>query len=115
MQIRRRPTTTLWRESMSYIMGFLVPVPTANKEKYREMAAKAAPILKEYGAIHHVEGWGDDVPNGKLTDFKMTVKLRPDETVVFSWIIWPDKATCEAAEKKIMTDERMKGMEMPFD
>lgn len=100
---------------MSYIMGFLVPVPTANKEKYREMAAKAAPIFKEYGATHHVEAWGDNVPDGTVTDFKMAVKLKPDETVVFSWIVWPDKETCDAAEQKIMTDERMKGMEMPFD
>jgi uncharacterized protein YbaA (DUF1428 family) len=100
---------------MSYIMGFLVPVPTANREKYREMAAKAAPIFKEYGATQHVEAWGDNVPDGNLTDFKMAVKLKPDETVVFSWIVWPDKATCDAAEQKIMTDERMKGMEMPFD
>jgi uncharacterized protein YbaA (DUF1428 family) len=100
---------------MSYIMGFVVPVPTANKDKYREMAAKAAPIFKEYGATHHVEAWGEDIPDGKLTDFKMAVKARLDETVVFSWIVWPDKATCDAAEKKIMTDERMKGAEKPFD
>jgi len=100
---------------MSYIMGFVVPVPTANKDKYREMAAKAAPIFKEYGATHLVEAWGEDIPDGKLTDFKMAVKARPDETVVFSWIVWPDKATCDAAEKKIMTDERMMGSEMPFD
>jgi uncharacterized protein YbaA (DUF1428 family) len=100
---------------MSYIMGFVVPVPTANKDKYRAMAARAAPIFKEYGATHHVEAWGEDIPDGKLTDFKMAVKAKPDETVVFSWIVWPDKATCDAAEKKIMTDERMKDMEMPFD
>ena len=100
---------------MSYIMGFVVPVPTANKDKYREMAARAAPIFKEYGATHHVEAWAEDIRDGKLTDFKMAVKAKPDETVVFSWIVWPDKATCDAAEKKIMTDERMKGAEMPFD
>jgi uncharacterized protein YbaA (DUF1428 family) len=100
---------------MSYILGFVVTVPTVNKDKYREMAAKAAPIFKEYGATHHVEAWGDDIRDGKLTDFKMAVKAKTDETVVFSWIVWPDKATYEAAEKKIMTDERMKGNEMPFD
>jgi uncharacterized protein YbaA (DUF1428 family) len=100
---------------MSYVMGFVVPVPTANKEKYREMAARAAPVFKEYGAIGHVEAWGEDVADGTFTDFKMAVKLQPDETVVFSWIVWPDKAACEAAEKKIMTDERMKALEMPFD
>ena len=100
---------------MSYIMGFVVPVPTADKDKYREMAAKAAPIFKEYGATHHVEAWGEDIRDGKLTDFKMAVKAKPDETVVFSWIVWPDKATCDAAEKKIMTDERMMGSEVPFD
>ena len=100
---------------MSYILGFVVPVPTANKDKYREMAAKAAPIFKEYGALHHVDAWGDDIPDGKVTDFKMAVQARPDETVVFSWIVWPDNATHEAAEKKIMTDEWMRGLEIPFD
>ncbi|HEX3996280.1 MAG TPA: DUF1428 domain-containing protein [Acetobacteraceae bacterium] len=100
---------------MSYVMGFVLPVPTANKDQYREMAAKASPIFKEYGALQHVEAWGDDIPDGKVTDFKMAVKARPDETVVFSWLVWPDKATYEAAQKKIMTDERMKGLEMPFD
>jgi uncharacterized protein YbaA (DUF1428 family) len=100
---------------MSYILGFVVPVPTANKDKYREMAAKAAPIFKENGALHHVDAWGDDIPDGKVTDSKMAVQARPDETVVFSWIVWPDNATHEAAEKKIMTDERMRGLEIPFD
>jgi uncharacterized protein YbaA (DUF1428 family) len=100
---------------MSYILGFVVPVPTANKDKYREMAAKASLIFKEYGALHHVEAWGEDIQDGKITDFKMAVKAKPDETVVFSWIVWPDKATHEAAEKKIMTDQRMRDMEIPFD
>jgi uncharacterized protein YbaA (DUF1428 family) len=100
---------------MSYILGFVVPVPTANKDKYRAMAASAAPIFKEYGAISHVEAWGEDVADGQHTDFKMAVKLKPDETVVFSWIVWPDKATCQAAEQKMMNDVRMRDLEMPFD
>jgi uncharacterized protein YbaA (DUF1428 family) len=100
---------------MSYLQGFVVPVPTANKEKYLEMAAKAAPIFKEYGAVHHVEAWGDEVRDGKHTDFKKAVQATPDETVVFSWVSWPDKETCKAAEKKIMSDDRMKAFGMPFD
>jgi uncharacterized protein YbaA (DUF1428 family) len=103
------------RETMSYIQGFVIPVPTAKKDAYRAMAAQTAPIFMEYGALQIVETWGDDIRDGKVTDFKMAVKATQDETVVFSWIIWPDKATCQAAGEKMMTDERMKLAEMPFD
>jgi uncharacterized protein YbaA (DUF1428 family) len=102
-------------QTMRYIQGFVVPVPTANKEEYLAAAAKAAPIFKEFGALRHVEAWGDDVRDGKVTDFKRAVQAKPDETVVFSWIEWPDKETCQAAEQKMMTDPRMKDMDMPFD
>ncbi len=100
---------------MSYIQGFVVPVPTANKEQYLVSAAKAWPIFREFGALRQVEGWGDDVRDGKVTDFKTAVQAKPDETVVFSWLVWPDKETCQAAEQKMLTDERMKDMDMPFD
>ncbi|MGI9302126.1 MAG: DUF1428 domain-containing protein [Gammaproteobacteria bacterium] len=101
---------------MSYIQGFLLAVPTKNKDAYRDMAAKSAPIFEAYGATRIVECWGDAVPDGKVTDFKRAVKAKDDEAVVFAWIEWPDKATYEAAAKQMESDERWKEMpEMPFD
>ena len=102
---------------MVYIEGFVAAVPAANKEIYRKHAAEAAPLFKEFGAIRMVETWGDEVPDGKVTDFKGAVKAKPDEVVVFSWIEYADKATRDAANAKIMSDPRMseKAAEMPFD
>ena len=73
---------------MNYIDGFIIAVPTTNREAYRKHAEAAALIFKEHGALGVVECWGDDVPDGKLTSFPMAVKCKPDETVVFSWIAW---------------------------
>ncbi|HSK40456.1 MAG TPA: DUF1428 domain-containing protein [Arenibaculum sp.] len=101
---------------MSYIDGFVIPVPAGKKEAYRKMAADVAPIFAEYGATRMVECWGDDVPDGKVTDFKGAVKAEPGENVVFSWIVWPSKAVRDEASKKIMEDPRMRpGPDMPFD
>ncbi|MBI2262351.1 MAG: DUF1428 domain-containing protein [Caulobacterales bacterium] len=101
---------------MSYIDGFLIPVPTGKKEAYRSMAAKAAPIFKEYGATRVVETWGDDIPDGKVTDFRRAVNAVDGENTVFSWIEWPDKATRDTGMKKVMEDPRMNDMkDMPFD
>jgi len=101
---------------MTYVQGFVVPVPAANKEAYRKLAADFAPVLKEYGATRHVEAWGDDVPDGKVTDFKGAVKAGPYEVVVFAWLEFPSKAAADAAHAKIMADPRMKDMgPMPFD
>jgi len=100
---------------MSYIDGFVAAVPTANKAAYLQHAQVAAVVFKEYGALSVVETWGDDVPEGKLTSFPMAVQRRADETVVFSWIMWPDKSTRDSGMAKAMQDKRLKGIEMPFD
>jgi uncharacterized protein YbaA (DUF1428 family) len=103
--------------SMSYVDGFLAAVPTANREAYREHARAAAEIFKEHGAISLVECWGDDVPDGKINSLHSAVMRKPDESVVFSWTIWPDKATRDAGWQKIMDDPRMQSdvNPMPFD
>lgn len=100
-----------------YVDGFVAAVPTANKDAYRRHAEAAWPVFKDHGALRMVECWGDEVPDGKLTSFPMAVKCQPDETVVFSWVIWPDKATREAGWQAIMADERMTPGKnpMPFD
>ena len=101
---------------MSYIDGFVIAVPTANKEAYRVLAEKAAPIFFDHGALRLVETWGDDVPEGKVTDFRRAVKATPEETVVFSWIEWPSREARDAGMKTFMEDPRLKEMtEMPFD
>lgn len=100
---------------MSYIDGFLLAVPAGNKEKYLEVAAAVAPIFKEYGALRVVECWGDDVADGKVTDFRRAVKAEEGEVVVFSWIEWPSKEVRDEGNKKIMADPRMKMDQSPFD
>ncbi len=102
---------------MSYIDGFVVPVPAKNKEAYRKMAATAAEVFKENGATHVMEAWEDDVPDGKVTDFRRSVKVEEGEAVVFSWIVWPSKAVRDTGMKKCMEDERLKPdfENMPFD
>lgn len=102
---------------MTYVDGFVVAVPTANREKYRAVAQKAAAVFKEHGALKVVECWGDDVPDGQVTSFPMAVKRKDDETVVFSWITWPSRQARDTGMKKVMDDPRMKpGAEpMPFD
>ena len=92
-------------------------VPTANKDVYARHAADAAALFKEFGVARMVECWGDDVPDGKVNDFKGAVQAKSDETVVFSWFEYPDKATRDAASKRMMEDPRMEKMsqDMPFD
>ena len=102
---------------MSYIDGFVIAVPTANKQKFIDHAKSMDPVFLELGATRVLEGWGDDVPDGKQTDFRRAVDAKPDESVVFSWVEWPDKATRDAGVKKMMEDPRMDPANnpMPFD
>ncbi|WP_421787003.1 DUF1428 domain-containing protein [Hyphobacterium sp.] len=103
---------------MPYVDGFVIAVPTANKAAYRKVAEMMVPVFKDFGATQIVECWGDDVPDGEVTSFPMAVKAKKDETVVFSWIVWPDKATRDAAYPAFMEDERLKDLgpdKMPFD
>ncbi len=100
---------------MAYVDGFVAAVPAANRDAYLDHARQALPLFKEYGALRMVECWGDDVPDGKVTDFRGAVKAQADEVVVFSWIEWPSKAVRDAGMRRIMEDARMQDMQMPFD
>ena len=98
-----------------YIDGFVIPVATADREKFIAHARSVDKYFIEFGALRVVEGWGDDVPAGKVTDFARSVAATSEETVAFSWIEWPDKATRDAAFEKMRTDPRMMAEPMPFD
>lgn len=110
---------------MSYIDGFVIAVPTANKQKFTDHARLGDSVFIDLGATRVVECWGDDVPDGKITDFRKAVQAKDDETVVFSWVEWPDKETRDAAMKRMTdwmehpekADPRMdpKKNPMPFD
>jgi uncharacterized protein YbaA (DUF1428 family) len=100
----------------AYTDGFVVPVPQAKREAYRELAAKMAKVFRQHGATRVIEAFGDDVPKGEVTDFYRAVKAEDGESVVFSFIEWPDKTTRDEAWKAIMADESLKPQgEMPFD
>lgn len=101
---------------MTYIDGYVCPVPEANKAAYRAMAAKVAPLFRDHGALRLVETWGSDVPTGTHTDFFKAVKAEPGETVVFSWVVWPSKEARDAGWAAMLKDERMQSPEPPvFD
>lgn len=104
---------------MSYVDGFVVPVPKKNVKAYRTMARKAGKIWMEFGAVAFMECAADDVKPGKITSFPQSVKLKKDETVFFSWIVYKSRKDRDRINKKIMTDPRltkmMEGKETPFD
>ena len=99
-----------------YVDGYLVPVAEGRKDAYRSMASLASTVFRDHGATRVVEAWGDDVPDGTVTDYKGAVQAQGNEKIVFSWVEWPDKPTRDAGMAKVMEDERMKpGADMPFD
>ena len=100
---------------MNYIDGFVIAAPTADKDKFVDHARRIDKFFIEMGALRVVEGWADDVPKGEVTDFHAAVQAKDDESVVFSWIEWPDKATRDAAMVRMQSDERMMAEPMPFD
>ncbi|MFN0217266.1 MAG: DUF1428 domain-containing protein [Hyphomicrobium sp.] len=102
---------------MSYVDGFIVPIPEKKLADYKKLARKAGKIWMEHGALSYVECIADDVPIGKLTSFPRSVKLEKGEVVAFSWIVYKSRAHRDAVMKKIMADERLKAdmQTMPFD
>ncbi len=104
---------------MSYVDGFIVPVPTKNLEAYRRLSRKAGKIWREFGALEYIECVADDVKPGKWTSFPQAVKLKKGETVVFSWIVYKSRKQRDKINAKVMADPRLESMmnpkAMPFD
>ena len=102
-----------------YVDGFVLPVPKDNIEAYRKIARKAGKIWREHGALEYIECVADDVKPGKRTSFPQSVKLKADEVVVFSWIVYPSRKQRDAINAKVMADPRLESMmdptKMPFD
>ncbi len=99
-----------------YIAGFVIPVPEDKRDAYREWARMSAELFREYGCLEIVESWEDNVPDGKKTDFRRAVNAKAGERIVFSWQVWPDKATVEAVEARMGDDPRFEiSGGIPFD
>jgi uncharacterized protein YbaA (DUF1428 family) len=114
-ELQRDPTKR--RNAMSYVDGFVVPVPKAKLEDYKKLARTASEIWREHGALEYREWIADDVKPGKLTSFPQSVDLADDETVVFAWIVYESRAHRNAVNDKVMKDPRMKTdpSNWPFD
>lgn len=100
---------------MPYVDGFVLAVPKDKIEAYKRLAQTACAVWMEHGALDYVECIGDDVPYGELTSFPRAVMAREEEVVVFSWIVYRDRETRDAVNKKVMADPRLKSADMPFD
>lgn len=102
-----------------YVDGFVVPVPKKNLAAYRRISTKCGKIWREHGALEYYECAEDDVPPGKVTSFPMSVKLKKDEVVVFSWIVYKSRVQRDRINKKVMADPRLAAIcspdRMPFD
>jgi uncharacterized protein YbaA (DUF1428 family) len=105
------PATT----APGYVDGYVLPVPTAKRDAYHELAARMAPIFQAHGALRVVEAWADDTPDGSVTDYNRATHKQADESVVYAWIEWPDKAARDAAWAAIMADDSNREPEPPFD
>ena len=98
-----------------YVQGFVIPVLPGKKDAYVDMARKAGEMFQRYGALEIVEAFEEDIKDGENTDFRKAVNAEPGEQIVFSWVIWPDKDTCEDASRRMMENETMEPPEeMPF-
>jgi uncharacterized protein YbaA (DUF1428 family) len=103
---------------MTYVDGFVLPLPKNKVDEYRRIARKAGKIWREHGALEYRECVGDDVKPGKTTSFPQSVKAKRGETVVFSWIVYRSRAHRDRVNAKVMKDPRITGMDpktMPFD
>jgi len=102
---------------MSYVDGFVLPVPKDRLDDYRKIAQRAGAIWMEHGAVAYFEGLADDVPYGQLTSFPRSVQVTEDETVVFSYIVYKSREERDAINKKVMADERLQAdmKDIPVD
>ena len=104
---------------MSYVDGFVLPVPVANLDAYKKMARRAGKIWMEHGALQYIESVADDVQSGKVTSFPQAVQLKKDEVVVFSWVVYRNRRERDRINKKVMSDPRLADMmdpkSLPFD
>lgn len=102
---------------MTYVDGFVLAVPTARRQEFIDMAHEGVSAFLDRGATRAVECWGDDVPDGTRTDLRRAVEATDEETVVFAWIEWPDKATRDVAMEQMRSDPEMQAgaKPMPFD
>jgi uncharacterized protein YbaA (DUF1428 family) len=104
--------------AMAYVDGFVLPVPKKNLEAYRQLASKAGDVWREHGALEYREWIAEDVKPGEVTSFPQSVQLKPDETVVFAWIVYESRAHRDQVNEKAMSDPRLNAMDpssMPFD
>ena len=100
---------------MSYVECYVAAVPSSNENSYKSHCSKMAEVFKDHGALRTVDGWGKEIPEGKLTSFPMAVKAKDDETVVLGWIEWESKQARDSGMAKAMQDDRLAMEHMPFD
>ena len=99
-----------------YVAGFVIPVPADNLDAYKDWAVQSAALLKSCGCLEIVESWEDNVPDGRQTDFRRAVAAKPGEKIVFTWQVWPDRATVDAAEARMAADPVFESLgDPPFD
>ncbi len=100
---------------MHYVDIFIAAVPEANKASYTDHAERMGQVFKDHGALHVVDVWGDDVPQGETNSFHTAVMRQDGETIASGWVVWPDKATRDKGMESMMSDPRMQEEDMPFD